>query len=260
MNSKAQTGAISPPPPLIVAHRGASAEAPENTLAAFELAWKQGAGAVEGDFRLSADGEIVCIHDPDTARVAGKRLVVAESTLPELQRLDVGSWKGERWKGSRIPTLGEVLQVLPGGKPLLIELKTGPEIVHPLAEVLRAAPVTEEQIVLISFNEEVVRSARRLLPGVTVNWLTKVGVNPTGNRRPSVAEVVTVLRRTGAHGVGLGAHWTITRGYVRVIREAGFAVHVWTVDRPRSARRYARMGVASITSNCPARLLPAVNP
>lgn len=74
---------------MIVAHRGASKEAPENTIPAFTLAWKQGADAVEGDFHLTADGYIVCIHDKDTKRVADRKLVVAESSLEDLRKLDV---------------------------------------------------------------------------------------------------------------------------------------------------------------------------
>ena len=77
----------------IVAHRGASLDAPENTLAAFRLAWSQGADAIEGDFRLTKDGRIACLHDDTTQRTAGLDLTVADSTLAELRELDVGSWK-----------------------------------------------------------------------------------------------------------------------------------------------------------------------
>ncbi|MFV2065815.1 MAG: glycerophosphodiester phosphodiesterase family protein, partial [Pirellulales bacterium] len=98
---------------LIVGHRGASHDAPENTLAAFQLAWQRGADGVEGDFYLTSDGHIVCIHDADTERVAGEKLIVAESTLADLRQLDVGAWKGERWRGEKIPTLEEVLATVP---------------------------------------------------------------------------------------------------------------------------------------------------
>ena len=80
--------------PFLVAHRGASKDAPENTLPAFELAWKQGADAIEGDFYLTKDGKIVCFHDGDTKKITGKKLVVKDSTLAELQALDVGEWRG----------------------------------------------------------------------------------------------------------------------------------------------------------------------
>lgn len=82
---------------LIVAHRGASYDAPENTLAAFRLAFEKDADGIEGDFYLTSDNRIVCIHDSDTERVAGKKLIVAKSTLAELKQLDVGSWKDKKW-------------------------------------------------------------------------------------------------------------------------------------------------------------------
>ena len=103
----------------IIAHRGASFDAPENTLAAFRLAWEQGADGIEGDFMLTADGQIVCFHDLDTQRVAGEMRVVKESTLAELQALDVGRWKGDRWRGERIASLDDVLAVIPQGKQLV---------------------------------------------------------------------------------------------------------------------------------------------
>ena len=88
--------------PDIVAHRGASYDAPENTIAAFKLAWEQGADIAEGDFRLTADGEIVCIHDQDTARVSDDYLVVSKSTLAQLRRIEVGAWKGKKWAGEKL--------------------------------------------------------------------------------------------------------------------------------------------------------------
>lgn len=85
---------------LIVAHRGASKRAPGNTLPAFELAWKQGADAIEGDFRLTKDGHVVCIHDETIKRTAGADLNVAQSTLSELRKLDVGAWFDPAFKGT----------------------------------------------------------------------------------------------------------------------------------------------------------------
>ncbi len=82
---------------MIVAHRGASGDAPENTLASFSLAWQQDADAIEGDFHLTSDGHIVCIHDSDTNRVSGTRLVINKSTLKELQELDIGSHFGDKF-------------------------------------------------------------------------------------------------------------------------------------------------------------------
>ncbi len=105
---------------LIVAHRGASYDAPENTLAAFRLAWDQDADAIEGDFYVTKDQQIACIHDKTTKRVAPQQpeLSIANSTLKELQKLDVGSWKHPQYTAERIPTLKEVLATVPEGKQI----------------------------------------------------------------------------------------------------------------------------------------------
>mgnify|MGYP000530610723 CR=1 FL=1 len=112
----------------VVGHRGASYDAPENTLCAFELAWKQDADGIEGDFYVTKDKQVVCIHDPDTKRTGGKKLKVAESTLAQLRSLEYGAWKGPEFAGEPIPTFGQVLKAVPQGKLFVIELKTGPEM------------------------------------------------------------------------------------------------------------------------------------
>ena len=121
--------AVSIAKPLVVAHRGASHDAPENTLPAFELAWTQGADAIEGDFLLTKDNRIVCIHDGSTKRLTDRNLVVRGSTLKELRELDVGYWKHEKFKGTKIPTIAEVFATIPKGMKIFVEVKCGKEII-----------------------------------------------------------------------------------------------------------------------------------
>src|SRR5262245_27030179 len=109
----------------IIAHRGASHEAPENTLAAIHLAWEQQADAVEIDVRLSQGNRLVVLHDGTTAKTAGVNKPVHRQTLAELLQLDVGRWKGPRWAGQRVPILAEALDSVPGGKRLFVEIKCG---------------------------------------------------------------------------------------------------------------------------------------
>src|SRR5262245_61979826 len=123
-----QGGARSNVRPLIIAHRGASHDAPENTLAAFRLAWQQDADGIECDFYLTRDEAIACIHDETTKRTAGVDLTIADATLDQLRGLDVGSWKDKRWAGERIPLIEQVFQTIPKGKRIYIEVKCGPEI------------------------------------------------------------------------------------------------------------------------------------
>jgi len=100
--------------PLVLGHRGASAEAPENTLAAFRLALEQGADGVELDVWRCGTGEVVVFHDEDARRLAGAPLAIARTPWGLLRRLDVGSHRGGRFRGERIPLLPEVLEALPG--------------------------------------------------------------------------------------------------------------------------------------------------
>jgi len=129
-------------PPIILGHRGASAEAPENTLAAFRLAVEQGADGVELDVWRCGSGEVVVHHDPDTARTGGVARLVSSTPWAELRRLDVGSWKGERFAGERIPLLAEVLDALPTAV-VNVELKSSgwPDLAlaRAVAEILRGA-------------------------------------------------------------------------------------------------------------------------
>jgi glycerophosphoryl diester phosphodiesterase len=154
--------------PLLIAHRGASREAPENTLAAFRLAWQQGADGIEADFRLTRDGRVVCLHDASTGRTAGVDLAVADASLDELQLLDVGRWKEARWQGERIPSMEEVLTQLPAGKRIFIELKSGPEIIDPLHHILSACSVPSGQLILLAFDVQLVARLKQQLPGIRV--------------------------------------------------------------------------------------------
>lgn len=125
--------------PLIVAHRGASHDAPENTIASFKLAWSQGADAIEGDIHLSSDGKILCIHDKDTQRVAGKKLIVKNTPLAELQSLDVGEWKGEKWKGSLHPSTDTILKTLKRIKADGVSTKADPRITSDFIRTVKQA-------------------------------------------------------------------------------------------------------------------------
>jgi len=159
---------------IIVAHRGASYAAPENTIPSFELAFKEEADFIEGDFWLTKDNEIVCIHDPDTKRVTEKKIKikVRSSELSELKKLDVGSWKSNNYIGTTIPTLQEVLGIIPEGKGIYIEIKDDREIfIEKLREILNQFPIQKDRIRIIAFNPNAVQSAKKYLPEIETYWL-----------------------------------------------------------------------------------------
>ncbi len=239
----------------IVAHRGASHDAPENTLAAFELAWHQKADAIEGDFFLTLDGQIVCIHDKDTARVSPQSatLHVAESRLEQLRSLDVGCWKEQAFSDQRIPTLDEVLSTVPVGKRIFVEIKCGPEILPELEKRLADSKLHPEQVVLIAFSAEVVRQSRIRMPHYKVNWLTSYKQEVEGGPwTPSLETVLSTLRATGATGLGTNGNTDVVdTAFAEAIKDAGFELHVWTVNDPTAAKYWKRIGVDSITTDRP---------
>lgn len=236
--------------PLFIAHRGASAEAPENTLPAFQLAWQQGADGIEGDFQLTRDGVIVCIHDPTTKRTAGKNLPVAETNLAELRQLDVGAWKGEPWQGTRIPTIDEVFAIVPEGRKIFIEIKCGPEILPPLKVAITESGLPPEQIVIISLDDAVIAEAKQHLPHIKALWVTDINTDKKrGTATPAVEEILAILEKIGADGVDCRSHPAIDKQFIQPLQKAHKEVHIWTVDEVPSAKKYQKLGVDSVTSN-----------
>jgi glycerophosphoryl diester phosphodiesterase len=240
--------------PLIVAHRGASYDAPENTLAAFRLAWEQNADGIEGDFFLSRDGHIVCIHDDTTARTAGVNLKVADSTLAELKQLDVGAWKHKRFAGEKIPTLQEVIETVPAGKRIVIELKIGPEIVAPMKRILDASTLKPQQILVISFNQKTIAESKRVLPQIKAHWLT--GYQPdddVGPWTPSAETIVETIKQIKADGLGSHGRRTVFNdAFVETLKAGGVnEFHVWTIDEPADATFYSSLGAYGVTTNRP---------
>ena len=241
---------------LIIAHRGASHDAPENTLAAFRLAVEQGADGFEADFYLTAGGQVVALHDKDTQRVAGEKLSVTEAPFERLRALDVGGWKGAKWKGEQMPTMEEVLAVVPDGKQIFIELKSGAEIVEPMAKILHASSLAPEQITIISFHEDAVAASKKRLPHLKACWLCGFKKKKGEKAPPTVDEVIATLERIGADALDAQAvPKRVNAAFIERLREAGYdELHVWTVDDPKVARFYQELGVASITTNRPAWL------
>lgn len=237
------------------AHRGASGTAPENTAAAFELAIAEGADYIETDVQLSADGELVLIHDATLTRTTDARQAfphrapwnVHDFTLAELKALDAGTWYDDDFAGQRILTLDELLDLLGGRMGLNLELKS-PELNPGLAEAvaarLRAHPewiepaVHRPRLIVGSFDEQALRDFHAQLPHIPVALIT-YGV-PTSAKLAELARWVDScnpdFRRLRPDGAA------------RVI-EAGMALVPWTVDSPEHWRSALDLGVEGVITN-----------
>jgi glycerophosphoryl diester phosphodiesterase len=234
-----------------IAHRGASYDAPENTLAALKLGFEQGADAGELDLYLTADGQIAVLHDSTTARVAGITNEVATTSLEQLQRLEVGQWG--KWKGSqfseRIPKLDEALALLPDGKRMFLEVKCGPEVLPALEQALERSGKTRSRTVIIGFGYETMKQAKTRFPDLKVLWL--VGRDNKTKSYAPVSDLITMAKDAGLDGLNLEQGFPMDREFVAKVQEAGLSLYTWTVDDPIMARRLRDFGVDGITTNRP---------
>lgn len=236
--------AVKTPAIEIIAHRGASHDAPENTVAAFDLAWKQGADGAECDLYLTRDGQIIAFHDKTTKRTAGVDLPVALTDFAELRKLDVGSFKGTRFQGEKPPTVEELLASTPPGKKVYLEVKCGPEIVPVLLRELDRLerPVAETPV--ICFDAAVIAEVKRLRPDRPAYFLH----NP---EKIGAVELVALARKIRADGVDLRACTHLDEAYARVVLDAGLRLDVWTVNDVAEAVRLTKLGVRGITTDRP---------
>ncbi len=235
----------------IIAHRGFSARAPENTLGAFELAWKSGSDACELDVYLTADGKTAVIHDKDTKRTAGVKLGVAVSKQAELTVLDAGSWKGKEWANEKIPTLEQALATMPQGKQrFFIEVKCGAEIVAELKRILEPMKDRAAQVAIIAFNREAAVESKKALPWVKVYRLAS---GKTKDKKPTdLTQLIADTKADQLDGLDLSmADFPWDEAMVKQIRDAGFGLYVWTVNKPADAQRFAKLGVDGITTDDP---------
>ena len=239
----------------IIAHRGASYDAPENTLAAVRLAWAQNADAVEVDVHLTRDGRLAVIHDSDTQRTTRTARVVADAELTELGGLDAGSWKAPAFSGERIPSLDAVLAFVPRGKRVFIELKAGPGCVPALSRCFASSPLSDEQGVIISFDLATAGSAKRQLPGCEVCWIVE---KHSAEGRREISDLVRSAKAAGLDGIDVEGVW-VDAEWRRLLSDAGLKLYVWTVDHPELARRLIAVGVDGITTNRPGWLRGQLN-
>ncbi|HCE44514.1 MAG TPA: glycerophosphodiester phosphodiesterase [Lentisphaeria bacterium] len=238
-------------PVEIIAHRGASHDAPENTVASFNLGWQQNADACELDISISSDGRIVLIHDTGTKRTAGVDKKVCDQTFDELRALDAGSWKGPQWKGEKIPTLAEALSTLPDGKSFFIEIKCGAEALPEMEQVIKASGKNPRLLPIITFYPEVAKQAKWKFPEHDVLLLYDWRADKDTGKKLTLDELVAMVKSAGLDGVDVKLEPIIDSAMVKKFRDAGLKFYVWTVDNAESAKKLVACGVDGITTNRP---------
>ncbi|MFI5543379.1 glycerophosphodiester phosphodiesterase [Streptomyces sp. NPDC051815] len=232
----------------VVAHRGASHEHPEHTLAAYRQAIADGADALECDVRLTADHRLVCVHDRRVERTSDGRGTVSAMTYEELSALDFGGWKGAGHRGAQVLLFEDLLkEALGAGRPVGLAVETkhptraGGRLEAELVRVLKEHGLADGRAGLVevmSFSRNALVRLNRLAPGLPAVYLIERRVRPP---RPPFA---------GHAGPGID----LVRkdpGLVGRLRAKGLRVRVWTVDEPEDVELCVRLGVDTLITNRP---------
>jgi glycerophosphoryl diester phosphodiesterase len=235
--------------PFNFAHRGASSQAPANTLAAFLLAAELGADGIELDVHLSRDGELVVIHDFALETTTDGQGFVRDRTLAELKQLDAGRWFAPEFGGQRIPTLQEVIDAVSPGLLLNIELKTtslrGDGLESAVVRTVEGNDLVD-RVIISSFNPLALRRVKRLNPRIDIGLLYAPHL-PFLLRHPWMR---TLIRPNALH-----PHYTLVDGgYVRWVQAQGYRLHTWIVDDVEEMRQLVQWGVDSVITSQPGLL------
>jgi len=247
--------------PRIIAHRGSSLAAPENTFAAFEQAVNDGADGIEFDVHLAKDGVPVVIHDDDLSRTGLRKGSVSEMTSSELSAVDVGSWFNKKFpalkdhSAERIHTLSETLELLKDfNGSIFIELKCGRNEVQPLVLAvcnIAAAARLSWQIIIKSFDPSVVPLVKMAAPNIRAFCLFDISIMNMLRRRSDIPQLAYQL---GADGISLH-RGLVNKALLAVANRLALSVAVWTVDDPKWVKRSAELRITYLITNDPAKLL-----
>lgn len=238
----------------IIAHRGASDSAPENTLAAVNAAWQQGADAVEVDVHLTLDGRILVIHDKTTSRTTGVAKSVARHTANELRRLNIMDRHHSGSIAEKIPTLAEVVETIPDGKRLFIDIKCGVGIVPELIRTLRASGKQASQLVVLSWRFGIARRIKNSLPNVTVYILRPAIGNPRLTpilQNLALRRLIWLCHHADLDGIDVEHTRILNANTVRYAHRLRLRITTWTVNSLHEAKRLKAIGVDGITTDHP---------
>ena len=247
---------------LILGHRGASAYAPDNTRAAFELAAEMGADGVETDIHLTKDGIPVIQHNYEINRNSNGKGFVEQMTYEELLQFDFGSWKGEEFKGEKILTLDECLDIAEKKMNFInLELKQTMHLDAPIVEktieCIKKHKMVD-RVLISSFDHELLKKTQLLCPEVLIGALYDEAEVKQGNIKEILKDAPAYVSGLGFDFANPQIDYLCEPGLVKAFADKGIGVAVWTVDKPYIAQLCVEMGVKCIISNKPDVVLKAV--
>lgn len=224
---------------IVIAHRGASRAAPENTLSAMKKAIEYGADYAECDVFRTKDGEIVLFHDEEMERTTGQPGMIWEYTLAELREFEVGSWFSEDFSGEPIPTLREVIRLVKDHIKLNIEVKVSgkdPDIAQKVVDIIRSENFLEECMVT-SFEKPVIEKVKEIAPEVITGFIFDE------DHPPDIFE--------GSWEIVCSKRNIVDKEFVRDAKQNGKRLFVWTVNYPSEMKKFINLGVDGIITDVP---------
>lgn len=238
---------------MIIAHRGASAAAPENTISSFVLAWQMKVPAVECDIHLTADNQVVVIHDHNAKRTTGVDVNICDASYSQITSLDAGSFKDIKYVREKIPLLADVIDTVPSDGTLFVEIKCGREVLSFLQEIIEKSGKSA-QIAIIGFNIDVIAEAKEFMPDIPVYWLIAPEKDKDGGYVPYDSSFILKAKEKNLQGIN--AYWQgLTRKFIRDAHNVRLKVYAWTVDDISVAKELKEVGIDGITSNKPDLLM-----
>jgi glycerophosphoryl diester phosphodiesterase len=231
---------------LIIAHRGESYDAPENTLASINLAWKRDADAVEIDVQLTKDEKIVLIHDKTTLRTGGKYKRIASNNYDELLKIDVGKFKDTKWKDEKIPLLDNVIVTIPKNKILFVEIKSDKRIIKPLQNLFEQKNINPAQIKFIGFNLSTMKLLKETFSEIGAYWIVE-GKNYKS--KDNLKETISKCKSARLDGLDVQARKYLNEDVINSVKNSGLRIYTWTVDHPERAKQMYLEGIDGITTN-----------
>jgi len=231
---------------IFIAHRGESYAAPENTLSAIKLAWEKDDDAVEIDIRMTKDDKIIAIHDNNTFRTGRKFMIVSSCSYDELLKVNVGKFKGSKWKNEKIPLLDEVIYTIPKDKILFVEIKGNYKIVKRLQELINQKKIDPSQIKFIGFNFETISLVKKRLAEFDSYWI--VGKKSI-LEKINIESIILKCKSAELDGVDIKDGKYLNKDLIRSVKKSGLKIYTWTVDDPVRAKQLVSDGIDGITTN-----------
>jgi glycerophosphoryl diester phosphodiesterase len=231
---------------IIIAHRGESHDAPENTLASINLAWQKDDDAVEIDVRMTKDEKIVAIHDSTTLRTSKRIMKVSSSNYNNLLKIDVGKFKGRKWEGEKIPLLDEVIDTIPESKSLFVEIKSDNKIVLPLQKLIEQKNINRNKIKFIGFNLDTMRLIKNYLPEFESYWIVE---KKSVLKKFNIEDIILECKSPKLDGLDLQEGKYLNKTLFDKVKNSGLKIYTWTVDDPIRAKQLYSDGIDGITTN-----------